>query len=244
MASVTFFRDLLVTHGTPGTRAAKRATTTTPIVMANSGDPVGTGLIASLAHPGGNLTGSTFISPEHTAKRLELLKEAVPRVRRVAALVNPGNSEKEPVLQAMALTARSLKLELNPFEVRGSSEFESVFTAMAKRRIDALVAMNDAILIANAGSLADLAAQRRLAGGSVAQRAVRPNPGVMLPAPFDQELRRSPDPRVHPGASQRRTRWSSSPRGSRFEELGTHLKPVEPLAHYRGAAHGAVLECR
>ncbi|HWT82812.1 MAG TPA: ABC transporter substrate-binding protein [Candidatus Methylomirabilis sp.] len=154
--------DLLVTHGTPGTRAAKRATTTIPIVMANSGDAVATGLIASLAQPGGNVTGSTFFSPEITAKGLELLKEAMPRIRRVAVLVNPDNSEKELGLQTMALTARSLKLELYPFEARGPREFESAFAAMANQRVHALEIQQDAMLIGNARELAALAAKSRL----------------------------------------------------------------------------------
>src|SRR5207253_3577187 len=81
--------DVLITHGTPGTRAAKQATTTIPIVMAVSGDAVATGLVSSLAHPGGNVTGSTIFNPELCAKRLEMLKEAAPRTQRVAVLLNP-----------------------------------------------------------------------------------------------------------------------------------------------------------
>ena len=82
--------DVIVTSGTPGTRAAKRATATIPIVMAEiGGDPVASGIFASLARPGGNLTGSTFFSPELSAKRLELLKEAVPRITQAGVLLNP-----------------------------------------------------------------------------------------------------------------------------------------------------------
>src|SRR5262249_40437683 len=103
--------DLVLTHGTAGTRAAKQATTTIPIVMAVSGDAVATGLVASLAHPGGNITGSSFFNPELAAKRLELLKEVVPALTRVAVLMNPGNPVNEVSLQAMERTARSLGLE-------------------------------------------------------------------------------------------------------------------------------------
>src|SRR4030095_16400147 len=81
--------DIIVTGGTPGTRAAKQATTTIPIVMAVSGDAIATGLIASLARPGGNITGTTYLDPELHAKRLELLKKAIPRVTRVGVLINP-----------------------------------------------------------------------------------------------------------------------------------------------------------
>ncbi len=154
--------DVLVTHATPGTWAAKRATTTIPIVMAVSGDAVATGLVASLARPGGNLTGGTYFSPELNAKGLELLKEAFPRIRRVAVLVNPDNPQKGPMLRAMALTAGPLKLELQQFEARGPNEFESVFAAMAKQRVDAFVTHDDSVLIDNARGLAALAAKGRL----------------------------------------------------------------------------------
>jgi putative ABC transport system substrate-binding protein len=83
--------DVLVTHGTPGTQAAKRATTTVPIVMLASGDAVATGIVASLARPGGNVTGSTFFDPELSAKRLEFLRDAVPPARRIAVLLNRDN---------------------------------------------------------------------------------------------------------------------------------------------------------
>src|SRR5215813_9639370 len=91
--------DLVLTHGTAGTRAAKQATTTIPIVMAVSGDAVATGLVASLAHPGGNITGSSFFNPELAAKRLELLKEVVLALTRVAVLMNPGNPVNDVSLQ-------------------------------------------------------------------------------------------------------------------------------------------------
>ena len=86
--------DVIVTHGTPGTRTAKQATTTIPIVMAISGDAIATGIVTSLARPEANLTGSTFFLPELNAKRLELLKEACPQVARVAALSNPNDPAK------------------------------------------------------------------------------------------------------------------------------------------------------
>ena len=154
--------DVLVTHGTPGTRAAKQATSTIPIVMAVSGDAVATGLVASIARPGGNLTGSTFFNPELAAKRLELLKEAVPRITRVAVLLNPDNPVNGPVLQAIEATARALKVEVPQFEARGPSDFEGAFSAMAKRRIGALLIIEDGILVANARGVADLAAKKRL----------------------------------------------------------------------------------
>ena len=154
--------DILVTYGTPGTLAAKRTTTTIPIVMATSGDAVGTGLVASLARPGGNITGSSFFSPELMAKRLALLKEAVPRITRVAVLVNPDNPAIGQELQAMQTTATSLKVDLQQFEVRGPNEFDGAFARMANRRIDAVVIEEDSMLVANARAIADLAAKQRL----------------------------------------------------------------------------------
>ena len=154
--------DVIVTHGTPGTIAAKRATTTIPIVMAVAGDAVATGLVASLARPGGNVTGSTFFSPELAAKRLEVLKDTLPRTRRVAVLLNLDNSLMGPVYQAMENTAKSLKVELQKFEVRGPHEFESAFSAIAKKRVDAIEIVEDPMLTGNARAIADFALKQRL----------------------------------------------------------------------------------
>jgi putative ABC transport system substrate-binding protein len=153
--------DLIVTHGTPGTLAAKRTTATIPIVMAVSGDAVATGLVASVARPGGNITGPTFFFPELNAKRVELLKETAPRVTRVAVLINPDNPAIGPALKAMELAAKSLKVELQQVEVRGPDEFESAFSAMVKRRAQALAVVDDAMLIAQGRRVADLAAKTR-----------------------------------------------------------------------------------
>jgi putative ABC transport system substrate-binding protein len=154
--------DVIVTHGVP-TRAAKAATTTIPIVMATSADPVELGFVASLARPGGNVTGMSGLSPETAAKRLELLKDAFPRTRHVAVLLNPDSPGNiRLVLPAMEATAKSLKLELQQFPVRGPSEFDSAFAAMAKRRVDAVVTTDDAMLLANIEAIANLAAKMRL----------------------------------------------------------------------------------
>ncbi len=154
--------DLIVTHGTPGTRAAKQVTTTIPIVMAVSGDAVTTGLVASFARPGGNITGSSHFSPELNAKQLELLKDALPRIRRVAVLFNSGNAVNATALQAMEVTAKSLKLELQPFDVRSPGDFNSAFAEMSKRRVEAVAIVDDPMLIANAGAIASLAAKHRI----------------------------------------------------------------------------------
>ena len=153
---------VIVTHGTPGTLAAKRASTTIPIVMATVGDPVVTGLVASLARPGGNITGSTTYAPDLNAKRLELLKETMPRITKVAVLVNPDNPARESDFEPMEITAKSLKLGLQQFEVRGPNEFADAFAAMAKRRVGAIAIFQDGMLNANPRAIADLAAKHRL----------------------------------------------------------------------------------
>src|SRR5262245_50588204 len=130
--------------------------------MIVSGDAVTTGIIASLAHPGGNVTGSTFFGPELSAKGVELLKEAVPSASRVAILLNPENPVNAPVLRAMALTADRFKLELQPFEARTPSDFQSVFFKIVDARPDAIAITDDAVFIANAGTIAKVVANNRL----------------------------------------------------------------------------------
>jgi putative ABC transport system substrate-binding protein len=154
--------DLIVTHGTPGSLAAKRATTTIPVVMAVTGDVLTTGLVASLARPGGNLTGLTFFFPEITAKRLELLIEALPGARRVAALVNPNNPVHATAVNAMNLTAQSLKVELQATEVRKADDIPGAFSAMVRRRVDGMVVVDDAMINANVRQVTDLAVKHRL----------------------------------------------------------------------------------
>src|SRR6516164_1432722 len=154
--------DVLVTFAAPGTQAAKSATMTIPIVMAVTADAVGTGLIASLAHPGGNVTGTTVLNPQLMAKRLELLKAIVPAITQVAVLLNPGNAANGPVRQAMEMAAKALQVGLQSFELRGSGELDRVFAAMADSKIDALIVHDDQVLIGNARAIATLAVQQKL----------------------------------------------------------------------------------
>jgi putative ABC transport system substrate-binding protein len=154
--------DLIVTHGTPGSLAVKQATTTIPIVMTLVGDAVATGLVASIARPGGNITGSSFFFPELNAKRLELLTEALPGARRMAALVNSENPAHTLALKAMESVAKVQNVELQVADVRGPPDFPGVFSGMVKRRVDAISVLDDAMLIANAPQIADLAARNRL----------------------------------------------------------------------------------
>jgi ABC-type uncharacterized transport system substrate-binding protein len=154
--------DVIVAQGTPGARAAKQATATIPIVIPSFADPVATGLVASLARPGGNVTGLTWLSLEVSAKRLELLREAFPRTKRVAVLINPDNASNASILRAMEVAARSLTLDTQQFEARGPNEFELAFTAMAAKRVDAITIIDDPMLLANAKAIANLAAKNRL----------------------------------------------------------------------------------
>lgn len=151
---------VLVTYGTPGIRAAMRATTTIPIVMAASADAVATGLVGSLARPDGNITGLTIFGPEISAKRLELLKEAFPRARRVAVLFNPDT--KGAGSQPMEIASKSFNVELQRIGVHGPGEFESAFSAMVTKRVDAVLVTQEPMLNAYPKEIADLATKHRL----------------------------------------------------------------------------------
>ena len=155
--------DLIVTHGTPGTRAAKKATSTIPIVMAISGDAIATGLVTSLARPEANVTGSTFFIPQLNAKRLELVKEVCPYVARVAALSNPNNPVSKPIIPAMQAAATPLKLDFDIAEAQGPGEFDKAFASMAKRGVDAVVITEDGEFAASFGAIAALALANKLA---------------------------------------------------------------------------------
>jgi putative ABC transport system substrate-binding protein len=155
--------DLIVSFGTQGVTAARNATETIPIVMIAVRDPVGTGLIASLARPGGNVTGVSG-SPglEIVAKQLELLKETVPEIRRVAILSNPTNPYHQLAIREVNVAARSLEVQLQLLEARGPNEFDGAFAAMAKERVGALLVLSDVIFNNHQTRLADLAAKNRL----------------------------------------------------------------------------------
>ena len=139
-----------------------QATKTIPIVIADSPDPVAFGLVASLARPGGNITGSTSFQTEIHAKRLELLKEAVPRITRVAFLCNPSGPSFVSVLKSLEAAAKTLNVELHQFPVNESADFPGAFTAMVKAKVEAAVLYEDPLLNANAGVIAGLAAIQRL----------------------------------------------------------------------------------
>ena len=154
--------DVLVALGIKAALAAKSATTTIPIVVPAAADPVASGLVASLARHGGNITGSAFFGPELMAKRLELLSESVARITQVGVLLNPANRTSVSILRAMELAAKSLKLGLHPFEVRAPDGFDSAFATMAKTRVNAVVVQPDTMFTANAKTIAVLATTNRI----------------------------------------------------------------------------------
>ena len=152
---------LIITQGTPAALAAKQATTTLPIVMAIVGNPVETGIVASLARPGGNITGSSFFYPELNAKRLELMKNMMPGLARAGALINADNPAMVSVFRAMESSAQALNIELQSLEVRLLEDVNAAF-ANAKERVEAVVVVDEGLLIAHAGRIAQLALANRL----------------------------------------------------------------------------------
>ena len=153
--------DIIVTQGTPAALAAKKATTTIPVVMTIVGNPEQTGVVTSLARPGGNVTGSSFFLADLNAKRLEILKTVLPRLVRAAVLANPGNPAMVPVLQAMEERASALKVALWHMEVRRLDELETAFTPV-KAQAEALVMIDDGLYISNARRIAELALKHQL----------------------------------------------------------------------------------
>jgi putative ABC transport system substrate-binding protein len=155
--------DVIVAGSTPPALAARKATITIPIVMVGVGDPVGVGLIASFARPGGNVTGLSFnISSLASGKSLELLKEVLPKVRRVAVLSNPGNPSHGLAMREVREAALSLGVQLQPLEAREPNQFGGAFAAMAKGRAEALLVVPDSVFVLHRVALADLATRSRL----------------------------------------------------------------------------------
>jgi len=157
--------DVIVAGGTPAALAAKQATTTLPIVVSAAGDPVTSGLVTSLARPGGNVTGLSMLSPDLVGKCLEQLKQAVPGVSRVAVLWQPGavpeRTEKD-ILQGAEVAARALGVQLQFVEARGPEEFDRAFSEIIRVRAGALTVLPSSMFISERRRLVDLAAKNRL----------------------------------------------------------------------------------
>ncbi len=154
--------DVIVAGGTPAPLAAKHATGTIPIVMAAAGDPVGSGLVASLAKPGGNVTGLSARSPELAGKRLQLLEEVVPGLSRVVVLWNAANPYAALVVRETEAAARMLAVQVQFLEVRGPDDFETALPAVMKGRPDALILVEDPLTFRYRMRVADFAVRNRL----------------------------------------------------------------------------------
>jgi len=154
--------DVIVADTTDAIRAAMRETSTVPIVMAIAADPVGSGLVSSLAHPGGNVTGLSLMLPEISAKRLQLLKEVLPRLSRVAVLWHPDIPWHTPMLKEIEAALPLLGLQALPIAVRGPDEFEGAFSTMTKGHVGALFVGDNPVYVMHRDRLLALAAKHRL----------------------------------------------------------------------------------
>ena len=177
--------DVIVTAGPADTRVAKQATTTVPIVMAQS-DPVGSGLIASLARPGGNITGLASLAPELSGKQLELLKEIVPKLSRVAVLgnsMNPGNAQ---ALKETELAAKAFKVQLKYLDIQSSDVIESAFSILKKERAGAFIVLRNPVASTYRKRIVDLAGKSHLPAMYVTPEWVEAG-GFMSYAPDNQD---------------------------------------------------------
>jgi putative ABC transport system substrate-binding protein len=154
--------DVILTLSYPATVAAKRGTTTVPVVVIGAGDPVATGLVDGLARPGGNITGVSDVAIELSAKRLELLKETAPGLRRVAMLWNAADLGMTLRYQVSAATARALGVIVQPLGVREPEDFEEAFAAMTRELPDAILMVSDVLTILNRRRVYEFAAAHRL----------------------------------------------------------------------------------
>jgi putative ABC transport system substrate-binding protein len=154
--------DVLLMGNTPAALAAKDATTTIPIVMVALSDPVENGLVASLARPGGNITGSAALNPEVVGKQLEFLKDVLPTISRVALLWNPANPASALMVRAADMAAQAVGVQVHRVEARGPEAFDSAFAAMTGAHADALLMVPDPMFLLHRSRLAELAATRHL----------------------------------------------------------------------------------
>ena len=154
--------DIIVTDGAAVTRAAKSATRTIPIIMKNDGDPVASGHVASLARPGGNITGLTSLVTGLSAKRLEVLTEVIPGVSRVALVWNPTNPQSVTVFKETQAAAQTLGVQLQSHEVRDPRDFDAAFQAATKARTRAVTIVSDSVMFAHRAQILELAAKQKL----------------------------------------------------------------------------------
>jgi putative ABC transport system substrate-binding protein len=156
--------DVIAVFGTPAARAAQQATTTIPIVAISIGDPIGAGLVSNYARPGGNITGNSILGPDVVTKRLQILKDAIPSVARVAFLWNPDNASNTAILEELRKAVPLFHMTLVPLQARTADDFDRVFTQMSSDRPDALLTTNDPLHQMHMASVIDFLLKNRIAG--------------------------------------------------------------------------------
>jgi putative ABC transport system substrate-binding protein len=182
--------DVIVTITTPAVLAIKSVTRATPIVIPNAIDAVGAGLVASLEHPGGNVTGGTLLQAELSVKRLQLIKDMVPGLSRVALLWNAGNPAYVRAWTQSQGAAQTLGVVLQRYEVRGPADFQTVFATMAQQRPDGLVVLEDALTIEHRKEIVDFALKNNLPSSFFAKEAVEAGGLISYGASWPDAFRR------------------------------------------------------
>ena len=162
LVGLNYKLDVIVASPTPSLLAVKKASATIPIVFVSIVDPVASGLVASLARPGGNITGLSTLGPELSGKRLELLKEVLPNVTRVAALWNPANPAQKLIWKEIQAAAQELRLQLQSLEVRSSNDFDIAFEAALRERAQALIPSPEPLINTHLKRIVEFATKNRL----------------------------------------------------------------------------------
>ena len=183
--------DVIVVDATPSAQAAKRATSTIPIVMVLVSDPVGSGLVPSLAHPGGNVTGFSLMTAEVSVKRLELLKEAIPGLARVAVMWNPDTAFHSSVIESFKAVAPALSLKLRFVGVRMPEDFSPAFAAITRERAQILYVIDDGFMFAHRATLLKFASTTRLPIVYAATQFAKEGGLLSYGANLEDSLRRS-----------------------------------------------------
>jgi putative tryptophan/tyrosine transport system substrate-binding protein len=181
--------DVIVTAGTPATLAVKYATSTVPLVMIAVGDPVGTGIVPSLGRPGGNITGLSSIAPDLEGKRLELLREVIPKLSHVALFLNPLNPFHTVSMQQAFAAAQALGIKLQALEVRTSEELDGAFAAIIRAKPDALLILADRIFLHNRQRMMDFATEHRLPSVNAYRELIEVG-GLMSYGPSYEDMHR------------------------------------------------------
>lgn len=181
--------DVIVTAGTPSALAVKRATTSVPLVMIAVGDPIGTGIVPSLARPGENITGLSSMAPELEGKRLELLREVIPRLSHVAVLSNPTNLFHKIALQQAHDAARALHIKVLPLGIKAAEDLDGAFTAIVKDRPQALLILADRVFLHNRARLMNFATENRLPSVNAYRELVEAG-GLMSFGPSYEDMHR------------------------------------------------------